>query len=250
MLLKGYLSLFIVLLLTTSVFSQKKGNFYTEMLDKKFKPTNDKKEAVYFKYVKKDSLGTYNLKMYRKRRAPYLMGAFWDYECQIPNGLVVSYHHEGTVKDSAWFDKGKLNGVVKGYYAKGTLKRIEHYKNDTLLDFKHISWEGKDTIMQPYQCLPEFEGGKKELSRFIAENLDYPRDAAQRGIQGVVIVGLVVNEDGSVSNVKVLKSPSSLFNYEAEKVVKRTNGKWLPGRKYGEVEEMGITVPVFFILHK
>lgn len=84
---------------------------------------------------------------------------------------------------------------------------------------------------------PSFPGGEPKLTEFINRNRKYPREAYEKGIQGKVICWFIVNADGSISNVSVLKKVNDLLNEEAMRIFS-IMPPWNPGRIDG------IPVPV------
>lgn len=86
---------------------------------------------------------------------------------------------------------------------------------------------------EPYMMveqMPQFPGGPAELLKYIAKNLKYPVIAQENGIQGKVILRFVVNAQGHVENVKVLRSLDPYCDKEAIRVVKSLP-QWIPGNR-------------------
>jgi len=95
---------------------------------------------------------------------------------------------------------------------------------------------------------PEFEGGDHGLLNFIAQELRYPIQPLESGIQGKVVVSFVVAEDGKIKDVAVVQGVHPLLDFEAVRVVKRTEGKWKPGIKNGKPADVYYVVPMNFYL--
>jgi protein TonB len=91
------------------------------------------------------------------------------------------------------------------------------------------------------QEMPEFPGGITALLTYVGTNLKYPADAQINNIQGKVILKFVVNPDGSVDRIEILRSVDPLLDNEAIRVVK-TLPKFRPGK------QDGVPVPVWFLL--
>lgn len=95
---------------------------------------------------------------------------------------------------------------------------------------------------------PEFPGGDVGLMRYIAEHLRYPSMAKEQGIQGKVLLQFVVKKDGSVGEVKVVRSLSPDCDNEAMRVV-RSLPKFKPWKNFeGEFVDIWYTLPVVFKL--
>lgn len=95
--------------------------------------------------------------------------------------------------------------------------------------------------------MPEFPGGNSALLKFIGENLIYPVEAQNNNISGRVTLKFVVNPDGSVGRIEVLKSIDPLLDNEAIRVVK-TLPKFKPGKQGGVPVSVWFMLPVVFKL--
>ena len=93
--------------------------------------------------------------------------------------------------------------------------------------------------------MPSFPGGEKALMQYIKDNTYYPEEMCEGAAQGRVMVGFVINEDGSISDVKVLRSLTPEFDEVAVKIVKGMP-KWNPGKQNGKAVKTKYTVPVSF----
>jgi protein TonB len=102
-------------------------------------------------------------------------------------------------------------------------------------------------IFQIVEEMPAFPGGEAKLMEYVAKNIKYPQIARETGIQGRVFVGFVVEPDGSVSNVKVLRGIGGGCDEEAMRVVK-SMPKWKPGKQRGKAVRVSYMLPVNFKL--
>ena len=102
-----------------------------------------------------------------------------------------------------------------------------------------------NTIFTVVQEKPEFPGGDAALFKFIGDNLKYPAEAESNNIQGRVILKFVVNPDGSVDKIELLRSVDPLLDTEAVRVVK-TLPKFRPGKQNGVPVHVWFILPVFF----
>jgi TonB family protein len=94
---------------------------------------------------------------------------------------------------------------------------------------------------------PYFPGGDDARHKFIEENIHYPDSAVKNKIQGKVFVTFIVEKDGSLSNVRVLKGIGGGLDEEAVRVIKMMP-KWIPGRQRGTPVRVQFNVPIKFIL--
>lgn len=94
---------------------------------------------------------------------------------------------------------------------------------------------------------PQFPGGMGALNQWLGSNIKYPAMAAENGIEGRVIVQFVVERDGSVSGVHVVRGVDPSLDKEATRVVAQMP-KWIPGKQNGQAVRSRFTVPVTFRL--
>ena len=94
--------------------------------------------------------------------------------------------------------------------------------------------------------MPEFPGGMAKMNEYLKYNLIYPTKAWESGIQGRVMISFVIEKDGSISNVKVMRSLEPECDAEAVRVVKAMP-KWKPGKQRGEAVRVSYTVPIVFV---
>ena len=102
-------------------------------------------------------------------------------------------------------------------------------------------------IFQIVEEMPSFPGGEGKLMEYVAKNIKYPQIARETGIQGRVFVGFVVEPDGSISNVKLLRGIGGGCDEEAMRVIKSLP-KWKPGKQRGKPVRVSYQIPVFFKL--
>ena len=94
---------------------------------------------------------------------------------------------------------------------------------------------------------PSYPGGMGALNQWLASNIKYPAMAAENGIEGRVVVQFVVERDGSVSGVHVVRGVDPSLDKEATRVVSQMP-KWIPGKQNGSAVRVKYTVPVTFRL--
>ena len=95
--------------------------------------------------------------------------------------------------------------------------------------------------------MPTYEGGDAALMKYIGENLKYPEEAKERGLQGRVVVGFIIEKDGSLTDVKVLRSVDRALDAEALRVVKGMP-KWISGRQNGQRVRIRYLLPIYICL--
>lgn len=94
---------------------------------------------------------------------------------------------------------------------------------------------------------PQFPGGNEALYQYLGSNAHYPEKAKEQGVQGTVYLTFIVERDGSISNIRVLRSPSDLLSEEAQRLVKAMP-KWKPGQQRGKKVRVQYNLPINFQL--
>lgn len=107
--------------------------------------------------------------------------------------------------------------------------------------------EEQQEVFTVVEEMPQFPGGMGEAMRFLAKNIKYPSVAQQAKIEGRVIVQFFVGKDGSVSDVKTVRSVSPELDAEAIRVVNMMP-KWIPGKQRGKAVAVKYTMPIMFRL--
>lgn len=118
-------------------------------------------------------------------------------------------------------------------------------------DNSMVSGERQNRVDEVYYVVeeqPEFPGGSEALLAFLRENIKYPSICRENGIQGRVLVGFTVEEDGSISDIEVVKSVNPLIDKEAIRVIS-IMPNWKPGQLSGKPVRVHYTVPITFRLN-
>lgn len=110
---------------------------------------------------------------------------------------------------------------------------------------KHVVEETK--IFTVVEQMPMYPGGDGALMGYLRDNIHYPTIAAENGVQGRVVVGFVVERDGSITDVKILRGVDPSLDREAMRVVK-SMPRWNPGKQNGSAVRVKYQVPVSFRL--
>ena len=107
--------------------------------------------------------------------------------------------------------------------------------------------EVSNKVFDIVEEMPHFPGGAAALQAFLSSNTKYPVVAQENGVQGRVIVSFVVERDGSITDVRVVRSVDPSLDREASRVV-RSMPRWSPGKQNGSAVRVKYTVPVVFRL--
>lgn len=111
---------------------------------------------------------------------------------------------------------------------------------------KHVV-EETTKIFTNVEQMPMYPGGEAALLGYLRDNIHYPTVAAENGVQGRVVVGFVVERDGSITDVKILRGVDPSLDREAMRVVK-SMPRWNPGKQNGSAVRVKYQVPVSFRL--
>lgn len=113
------------------------------------------------------------------------------------------------------------------------------------LNYAQVQHESDTVIFIDVEEPPTFPGGDSALVAYLKHNLHYPPAEKEKGIQGKVVVGFVIEKDGVVSNVEVKRGIGEECDAEAVRVVKEMPN-WEPGKQSGIVVRMGMVLPISF----
>ena len=105
--------------------------------------------------------------------------------------------------------------------------------------------DDSSTIYEKVEKKAEFPGGTNELMAFLRSNLKYPKKAIEEDIQGKVIVQFIVQKNGKIKDISVIKSVHPLLDAEAVRVVKKMP-KWKPAEINGKAVNSRFTLPFLF----
>ena len=177
-----------------------------------------------------DSLGTVTVKDGN--------GIYSGYNEDPVNNLKV-FTEEGPIKN------GLRSGIWKGVDKDNNFEEV--YENGELISGKAIRDGVTTTYSKSRIEVPKFPGGEFDFNRYLARNIRYPAKDRENNIQGKVILSFVISKDGTVTDVKIIRSVSDEIDSEALRVLKNSP-KWIPGTAYGSPAKIRYSVPVSFAL--
>ena len=120
-------------------------------------------------------------------------------------------------------------------------------KVDSIYDSNVDANADTDIVHDVVEVMPEYPGGTNALMSFLSDNIIYPEEAEEKGIEGRVLITFIIEKNGSISNVEVAESVNPLLDKEAVRVVK-TMKKWIPGKQNNEPARVRYTLPISFVL--
>lgn len=102
-------------------------------------------------------------------------------------------------------------------------------------------------IYEEADIMPSFPGGGEAIEKYLNDNIKYPKQARENDVQGRVVVSFVVERDGTLSNIRVVRSADPLLDKEANRVI-LSMPRWKPGKKDGNEVRVRYKLPVTFRL--
>jgi protein TonB len=118
----------------------------------------------------------------------------------------------------------------------------------TLIEETKVEEVKEDIIFVFVEENPEFPGGEEARIKFLKDNIEYPRIARDIGLEGRVWVGFVVEADGRITNVKILRGRAQSLDDEALRVAKLMP-KWKPGKQRTKAVRVQYQMPITFTLN-
>ena len=104
-----------------------------------------------------------------------------------------------------------------------------------------------DSIYEIVDEFAQYPGGEEEGYKWLSGQIQYPAECVEQRVQGRVLVSLVIGKDGSIEEVKAIRSPHPALSEEAERVVK-SMPKWEPAKREGKIVRSRFVMPIMFKL--
>ena len=112
---------------------------------------------------------------------------------------------------------------------------------------KTVVSQKNDKVFDVVEQMPEYPGGMQALFEFISQNIKYPADAQKQKVEGRVLAKFVIETDGSISDIEVVKNAFPSLDAEAVRVI-QAMPKWIPGRQKGQAVRVKFVMPINFSL--
>lgn len=117
----------------------------------------------------------------------------------------------------------------------------------TEIEVKKDITQEEEPVFQAVEQMPTFPGGAEEMMKYLGKNTVYPASAAENGIQGTVYVSFVVDKNGRIADVRVVRGVDPELDKEAVRVAK-SMPSWIAGKQNGVPVRVAFTMPVKFVL--
>ena len=102
-------------------------------------------------------------------------------------------------------------------------------------------------VFDVVEQMPEYPGGQAALFEYLSKNIKYPADAEKKKVEGKVFVTFVVDTDGKITDVSLMRKVFPSLDAEAVRVISAMPN-WIPGRQKGQAVRVKYTVPIMFRL--
>jgi protein TonB len=155
-------------------------------------------------------------------------------EANIPTQSELAHTDIGTSTDPGSVD-GMGAAPVEDGHGKTGIPTDEPVETETPVNFYEVDQK------------PEFPGGEKAMYDYLRKNLEYPVLARETKLEGTVVVRFVIDKEGQVVQVEILRSPSNLFNTEALRVIQNMPA-WKPASRHGRKVATYFMLPLKFDL--
>jgi len=155
------------------------------------------------------------------------------------------WYNSGKIKSVIVYTDDKINGSCKTYWENGQIKRNDVFENGKFILGNCYTPQGKDTLHYDFEIMPEFKGGVSEMMKYLQKNIKISEKSKDDYVHGKVFVKFIVNKDGSISDVSILKgSGEQEFDNDVIRVVKEMP-KWNPGKDDGTPIRVYFSIPIF-----
>ncbi len=144
----------------------------------------------------------------------------------------------------------RLKSSVKEEIAQFPLNQIPHPNPPLVDDFRKTPRiSTADDVYDIVENPPLPTGGVEGWNQYLASSIRYPVSAREKGIEGTVVVGIVVNKEGKITNAKILKGIGGGCDEEALRVIKNSQD-WEPGQQGGKEVNVRMRLPIHFKLEQ
>ena len=213
-----------------------------------FWKTTTVENASYIRKVFKNDQQKWAVNDYYKCGIIQMQGTFKSKKAKKKQGEFKYYFKDGTLDSEGYYINDKKDGEWTWYFKNGQVSAREIYDNGkvTDIDFWHEDGTPKGKSAQAIEY-PEYVGGIEEMYNFLRENLEYPQWAVINNLKGSIMVSFIIEEDGSINDVKASKPIHPTLDKAAIDVVKKMPN-WVPGKYHNRYRRTAMSLPINFKL--
>jgi antitoxin component YwqK of YwqJK toxin-antitoxin module len=235
----------LILLFVTKIISSQDIKFY----DKNGKVTNEKK-ASYFETVIK--LSDYHFCSIKQKMNKDTI-SYFTYSSLSPltrDGFTKIFYESGMPHYIKNYKNNKLEGKTVQYYEDGTIKSRITLLQDSAISKNSFDKNGKEIKYVSDEIPPKYKNKSIDGFRYyLLNNVNYPQLAIDYNLSERCKVEFWIAENGNVQDIDV-QTEVVPFKNEIIKTIQKTDGKWIPGERYGETIKSKITMTINFSSNK
>jgi len=166
-------------------------------------------------------------------------------------GYWKSWYSNGILDHEGSYIADKENNEWKWYFKNGQQSSKELYKKGKLISFEFWNEDGSKVEGDiQFDELLESKESVAALMLYIVEKSEYPERAKQQNITGRVFVEFKIEEDGTISNQRVIRSPSYILSQEALRLINSMPDKWMVCKQHNRPIVVTYAVPIKFTLNE
>jgi len=231
----------IFLILITNIVTPQEVRYFNEK-----GPVKDSKHATYFETITKSSENQI-CSVKQKMNSDTL--SYICYSSLSPltrNGVTKIYYNSGKPQYIKNYKNNKLEGKTIRFYEDGKIESIITLAQDSVLSEKSFDKKGNEIKYLFDWVAPKYKNKTIDYFRnYLLSNISYPQRAIDRSISDKCNVAFIINENGNVIDIDV-QTDIVPFKEEIVKAIQKTNGKWIPGERYGERFKSKFTMTINF----
>lgn len=166
------------------------------------------------------------------------------------DGMAYAYYDNGKIMDVEFFKNGLQDSTATYYYDNGAISAIEQYESDSLVSFELFNEDGtKDTITKSAVIQAKYPGGLVEMKKYLANNIRYPQNAVEMGLEGKCYLQFNVDENGKIEDIKIMRGVPDCPECDMESIrVIKEMPNWIPAKIHNRYSESIYRLPVSFKL--
>lgn len=243
------LPLLITLFLTTTSIAQT-DTTYLNSASEKCSPA----EATSYRIVKKQESDYLVKNIDMKTNLPRSIFICSGINPIVKNGFCVNYYASGSKKSKGYCEDNKAKDKWIIWDEDGKDSSIINYTKDGEYKFIRVSpnlpYYNGDSISELCETQPSFPGGQSAMMQFLRNSVVYPQKEKEAGISGTCYITFVIERDGSLSDVRVLRGVRNGEGFDAEALrIINSMPKWSPGKLNGKNVRIRFNIPIKFNLH-